>query len=292
MIQSMTGFAERSFSSKTLRAKISIKSLNHRFLDWNYKGIPIGEVESRLRAICQKKLHRGRIEVALELSFPDPSSWEILVNEGLLEKILATLRRISSRWGKEPEFSVENIFRIPQLVEFKRKEFSAAEISFLERCFKHTLEGVLRSRRREGRETWRQIQKHVRTISQSVGRIEKLVKKQPSLIREKLRLRLKEFAVEPSFPDQKMAEEAAYLAQRYDMAEEILRLRSHAEAIKNYLSPKNDEPVGKNLDFLAQELYREANTINSKSQDIEIIKESLKIKGEVESIRQHVQNIE
>jgi uncharacterized protein (TIGR00255 family) len=288
----MTGFAERSFSSPTLRTKISIKSLNHRFLDWNYKGLPIGEVESRLRAICHRKLHRGRIEVALELYFPHPSSWEVVINEGLLEKILASLKKISPRLGKEPEFSIENIFRIPQLVEFRRKEFSAEEISFLEKSFDHTLDDVLKARRREGRETWEQLKKHIQTILQSVARIKKLAKKQPSFIREKLRLRLKELDVEPPFPDQKLTEEAAYLAQRYDMAEEILRLKSHVDAIRNYLRAKNIEPLGKNLDFLAQELYREANTINSKSQDIEIIKESLKIKGEVESIRQHVQNIE
>jgi len=89
-----------------------------------------------------------------------------------------------------------------------------------------------------------------------------------------------------------MAEEAAYLAQRYDLSEEILRLESHLGSFKNLLSPKNEEPSGKMLDFVAQELYREANTINSKSQDIEITKASLAIKGEVETIRQHVQNIE
>ena len=89
-----------------------------------------------------------------------------------------------------------------------------------------------------------------------------------------------------------MAEESAYLAQRYDLAEEIVRLKSHLAALKELLSPKVKDPVGKNLDFIAQELYREANTSNSKSQDIEIIKESLFVKGEIESIRQQVQNIE
>lgn len=131
MIQSMTGFAERSFDSRTLRLKVSIKSLNHRFFDWNYKGAPIGEVENRLRVLCQDRLHRGRIEVSLDLSFPDPSSWDISINEGLLEKIFATLDRMSARLKRDVKLSVDNIFRIPQIVELKRKDFNASEISFL-----------------------------------------------------------------------------------------------------------------------------------------------------------------
>jgi len=125
VIQSMTGFGERSFDSPTLRAKISIRSLNHRFLDWSYKGAPLGEIENRLRLICQRKLQRGRIEVNLELSFQDPESFELSINDGLLEKVFSSLERISSRMGKKVEISAENIFRIPQMVEIKRKDLSS-----------------------------------------------------------------------------------------------------------------------------------------------------------------------
>jgi len=288
----MTGFGERRFDSKKLRAKISIRSLNHRFLDWSYKGTPIGEVENRLRAICQKKLHRGRIEVSLELSFLDSSSWDLSINEGLLEKILSSLERISSRMGKEVNLSVENIFRIPQIVELKRKDLSHEEVAFLEKSFESTLDVLIKERRREGREIGKQIKRHIQNIRGVVNRIEKLFKKQPILVQEKLKQRLKELGSDASLSEERMAEETAYLAQRYDLAEEILRLKSHLGAFLKPLSPKNEEPVGKMLDFMAQEIYREANTINSKSQDIEIIKSSLTIKGEVETIRQHVQNIE
>ncbi|TEU05786.1 MAG: YicC family protein, partial [Candidatus Aminicenantes bacterium] len=91
MIQSMTGFAEKKFDSKTLSAKISIRSLNHRFLDWSYRGAQIGGVENKLRAIFQRKLHRGRIEVFFELNYLDPSFWELRINEDLLQKILSSL---------------------------------------------------------------------------------------------------------------------------------------------------------------------------------------------------------
>lgn len=292
MIRSMTGFAEKGFHSPSLRVKWSIKSLNHRFFDWTYKGAAIGHVEQRLRALCQERVQRGRIEVGLDLTSLSKASWEVLINEGLLENVLASLARISRRVGTGTALSLETLFRIPQLVEVRRKDFGAADAAFLESSFLKTLELVLKEREREGLATWRQLRVHIRTIEKSAGRIERLVKAQPALIQKRIKSRVKEFKLESSVSEGKISEEAAYLAQRYDMAEEVLRLKSHSEAIRLALEPKQAGPVGRTLDFLAQELYREANTVNSKSQDIEIIRESLIIKGEIESIRQHVQNIE
>jgi len=291
-VRSMTGYGEKSFEAPGFRAKVSIKSLNHRFFDWNYKGAPLGELENRWRAMTQKKLKRGRLEVTLDLTCLDPSSWEIFIDEGLLEKILSTLEKASARLGKAINFSVDNIFRIPQVIELKRKDLSVEVVSSLERSFEETLADVLKERSREGRETAQQIRRHLRRIRQSLKRIERLAKKQPLLIREKLKHLLKE--VDSGLPGQeeKMEEEVAYLAQRADITEEILRLRSHINSFEKLTQEDKEEPVGKMLDFISQEIYREANTINSKSQDINIINESLTIKGEIESIRQHVQNIE
>jgi len=292
LIQSMTGFAEKRFDSKSLSVKISIRSLNHRFLDWNYRGAHIGEVENRLRAISQRKLHRGRVEVFLELNYLDPSALELHINEDLLWKMLSSLEKLSSRMDKRVNFSVENIFNLPHLAEIKRKKFSREEASFLESSFERTLDEVVKMRRREGREIGKKIRWHLKNIRQVMNRIEKLAKRQPFLIREKLRRRLKELKHEAPLSEERVAEEAAYFAQRYDLTEEIARLKSHLNYVLDLLSPEREEPMGKKLDFIAQEFYREANTINSKSQDIEIIRGSLIIKGEVESIRQQVQNIE
>jgi len=287
----MTGFAEKRFYFRTLSAKVSIRSLNHRFLDWNYKGDQIGEVENRLRAIAQGRLHRGRIEVSLELSFLDPSNWELHINHDLLEKILSSLDRLSSRMKTSLKFSVDNIFSLPHLFELRRKSFSEEQAAFIEKSFEKTLDEVLKMRKREGKEIGKEILSHLNKIKLIVNRIEKLHKKQPSLIKERMRNRLKELS-EASLSEEKFAEEAAFFAQRYDLTEEIIRLKSHLDYVLELLSPTNEESVGKKLDFVAQELYREANTINSKSQEIKIIKESLAIKAEVESIRQQVQNIE
>ncbi len=291
-MKSMTGYGERSFEAPGLRARISIKSLNHRFFDWNYKGAPLGEVENKWRAMAQKRLKRGRLEIALDLTVLGPSGWEIFIDEELLQKILLTLGKASARLGKTVNFSADNLFRIPQVIELKRKNLSAEAVAFLEKSFKETLSDVMRERSREGRETAQQVKRHLRRVRQALRRIERLAKKQPLFIREKLEQRLKAVNADLVAQDGKMGEEVAYLAQRVDIAEEILRLRSHIDSFERLTLDDKDEPVGKMLDFISQEIFREANTINSKSQDINITNESLAIKGEVESIRQHVQNIE
>jgi uncharacterized protein (TIGR00255 family) len=194
--------------------------------------------------------------------------------------------------GKKVDFSVENMFSLPNVAEFKRKNLSGEEAAFLEISFEKTLDDVVRMRKREGQEIGKKIRKHIQNIKQGVNRIEKLIKKQPFFIRERLKKRLKELKHEAPLSEKKIAEEASYFAQRYDLTEEVARLKSHLDYVLDLLSPGKEEPAGKKLDFIAQEIYREANTINSKSPDIEIIRGILTIKGEVESIRQQVQNIE
>jgi uncharacterized protein (TIGR00255 family) len=288
----MTGFAEKKYSTKNLSAKVSIKTLNHRFFDWNYRGTPIGGMENRLRTLCQKKIHRGRVEASLELSFTDSSSWDFWVNEDLLQKMVSSFERVSSKIKKEILLSFENILALPHAVEINRRDFTGGEISFLENVFEKTLDEVIKSRQREGRELKREIRGYLQNIRQNLRRIEKLARTHPLLIRKKLEQRLKELNHDPSPSEGKWAEEAAYLAQRYDLTEEVTRLRYHLNHMQALLTSAQKEPAGKKLDFIAQELIREANTINSKAQDIKIINEILTVKSAVEKIRQQVQNIE
>ncbi len=292
MIQGMTGFSERGFTSPSLRLKIGVKTLNHRYFDWSYKGVPLGEAESRLRALCQKKIRRGRVEVYVDLVSLSPESWDFTLNEGLLEKILASLDRVSRRTGRRLEISLDGLFRVPQLVDVGRKPIGPKEAAFIELCFSRTVDDVLAHRRREGRETARLLRVHLAAVRRFVARAEARFKRQPALLKAKIRKRLADLNGAGAVPEAKLAEEASFLAQRYDLAEEIGRLKTHLDSFEALLAPRPGEPVGRQLDFLAQELNREANTLASKSQDILITRESLAIKNELESIRQHVQNIE
>lgn len=292
MIRSMTGFAERRFDSKTFSARITIRALNHRYFDWSFRGNQMWRVESRFRTLCQKSIHRGRVEVFLDLGFQDPGRWKIRINESLLGKVLAALDRIRATSGRPVSLPVESLFNIPHLVEMREKELTREETKFLEQSFEKVLAELVRARNREGQVLRKEVMAHARRIKRLLRHLETRARRQPAVIREKLEERLLELGRQAALPEEKLLQEAAYLAQRFDMTEEISRLKSHLAYVEELCLPEREEPVGKKLDFVAQELYREANTINSKAQDIVIIQDSLAIKAEVESIRQQVQNLE
>jgi uncharacterized protein (TIGR00255 family) len=288
----MTGYAEKTFLHKTFSIKISIRTLNHRFLDWNYRGAPLGAVEDKLRSLCQQKLHRGRVEVLVDVNFFSSEMWDFRINQDLLNKILSSLDKAAVVAHKNVTFSLENLLNTPHVVQFRRKDFTKEDSRFLEQSFEKTLNLLIKERAREGGEIKRQLRVHAQNIRTLVNQIAKQAKKQPFLIKQKLMERLEDLSHDSSFSESKLAEEASLLAQRYDLTEEIARLKSHIMYLKEQIDSKDPEPVGKKLDFLAQELYREANTLNSKAQDIEVVRKSLALKSEVESIRQQLQNIE
>ncbi len=292
MIQSMTGFAEKTFALPRLRVKITLKSLNHRFWDWSYKGFPLGALESRLKNACRERIGRGRLEVALDLVRLDPSGWEIFINEALLAKLAKTLRQASSGAHAEARFDLQEILRLPYLAEIKPKALRRDEAVFLERCFERTLDALVRSREREGREIARQLRGHVKAIRRSLRRMEVRSRFQRGLLSEKFKRKLRGQGGGSQLTEEKLAQEEALQASRLDITEEMCRLRSHTDAVERCLEDRRGEPQGRMLDFLSQELLREANTINAKSQDLALIRETLSLKSEVENIRQQVQNLE
>jgi len=291
MIRSMTGFAEENFKSQTLRLKIFIKTLNHRFFDWVYKGDNLGELENLLRVNTQKKIVRGRVEVLLELDFLSPERWEFKVNRPLLKKMVKELTRLSREVDLPFNLTVEQLMRVPQLVSISQKELTREEKNFILNAFDKTLDKIVSQREREGREISRQLQRHLEKIRKSLEVIENIFKKQPRQLEEKLKKKLQDLN-HNSYSEERLSEEVAYLMQKFDVVEEISRLKSHLHSFYELIQPGVNEPVGKKLDFLAQELSREANTLNAKAQDLGIIKHCLLIKNEIESIRQQVQNLE
>lgn len=291
MIRSMTGFAERNVVTPTLRVKIFIKTLNHRFFDWVYKGASLGQLENQLRTLCQKKILRGRVEVMLELDYLSAESWDFSVNRPLLEKIVGEMRSLARKVGLPFTISLDQLLRVPQLVNISQKELSREDKRFILEAFEKTVGDIVSQREREGREIARQLNQHLARIKKSLVEIERIFSRQPDRLKSKLKKKLQDLN-HNNLSEERLSEEVAYLMQRFDLAEEINRLQSHLLSFCQLIKPEVSEPVGKNLDFLAQELSREANTLNSKAQDLGIIKRCLKIKNEIESIRQQVQNLE
>ncbi|HOE14124.1 MAG TPA: YicC family protein [Candidatus Saccharicenans sp.] len=291
MIHSMTGFAEKSFNSSNLRVKIFIKTLNHRFFDWVFKGPGLGELENELRTACQKKISRGRVEILVEIDFLSPDSWQFTINRPLLKKMISELKTLADETGLQFNLTLGELLRLPPVITINQRELTRSDKNFILAAFDETLEEILKQRKKEGREINRQLHRHLNRIKKSLTVIENLFKQQPGELREKLVKKLKDLN-HNALSEDRLSEEVAYLMQKFDVVEEINRLKSHLKAVAELLAPGADEPVGKKLDFLAQELSREANTLNAKAQDPGIIKHCLLIKNEIESMRQQVQNLE
>ncbi len=292
MITSMTGFAEKRVEHKHFSAHITIKTLNHRYFDWSYHGVGIGDLEDRLRKITKSSIHRGKVDVFLDINFLDSSMFELYFNKTLLRKIKESLKDIDEDIKNRMNISLENLFNIPHLIELKSRDFSDKEIKFIENAFKSTLEKLLKERKKEGERLQGEIEKHLNVIKEEVAQIEKAAEKQPLMIRKKFLERIKRLKGEVEISDEKIAEETALYAQKFDLDEEIERLKSHLQYFSYLFKDPQKEPVGKKLDFASQEILRETNTISSKSQEIEIVKRCLAIKGELESIRQQIRNLE
>lgn len=290
MIQSMTGFAEERFNHKSFTLRVSVKTLNHRFLDWHCRGNHIGDIENRLRDLCRTRIHRGRVDVYLDFEFSDPGKWDLVINEKLLKKILTALQKSTEGYQSPWEFRIDNVLNIPHVFELKRKDFTEEEALLIEKSFLSTLDILVQVRKREGGRLRKDILDHLEKVKQAVARTEGLADNQPHRMKKILQERIRSLCRDMPVSEEKILEEAVFAAQKCDVSEEIERLNAHISHADELL--KKDCPVGRSLDFVFQELLREANTINSKAQDLEMVKQCLIIKTELESMRQQVQNLE
>lgn len=292
MIRSMTSFASATIRTDKLKGKLSLKTLNHRYFDWFYHGPDWGELEIELRSLAQSFIHRGRVEVSLELSATEAAGWEVRIEEGLAQRIGQLSRKLEKSLGQKLSLDADTFFNIPQLVTIKRRELDAQTKALLKTIFRQTLERAIEQREKEGRKLAASLRSYLARLEKSIKLINKYVSQEEANWREKLRAKLKGILGLEQINEKRLEEELVYLLIKGDIREEISRIKAHLTSLREILANEGQEPKGRQIDFLAQELLREVSTLASKSLSFEVIKESLKMKTEIEAIRQQSQNIE
>lgn len=292
MIRSMTSFASATIRTDKLKGKLSLKTLNHRYFDWFFHGPDWGELEIELRSLAQSFIHRGRVEVSLELSATEAAGWEVRIEEGLAQRIGQMSRKLEKSLGQKLSLNADTFFKIPQLVTIKRRELDAQTKALLKAIFRQTLERAIEQREKEGRKLAASLRSYLARLEKSIKLINKYVSQEEANWREKLRAKLKGILGLEQINEKRLEEELAYLLIKGDIREEISRIKAHLTSLREILANEGQEPKGRQIDFLAQELLREVSTLASKSLSLEVIKESLKMKTEIEAIRQQSQNIE
>jgi uncharacterized protein (TIGR00255 family) len=298
--RSMTGFAMVRGDFHGWNIRVSVKSVNHRFLDVKLR-IPesLEPFEHRLRQVVRGQIHRGHIDV--HVGAEPGEAAPVHVNRELLNKYVEAAEGLRRQTGAKSELDVVSLLRLPGVItglasvlpetDEEQQEFGGV----LETYLQEALVKMDEMRKAEGRHLAAELRTRITRIGELTEQVRELVATVRPAFSRRLEARLKELLNGTSVEPSRLAQEAALLAERSDISEELDRLRSHLQQFTKLLDGAGE--LGKKLDFLLQEMHREANTMLSKTPGVEsealaITGLSLEIKAEIEKLREQVQNIE
>ena len=291
----MTGFAQGRFSLEKLSIGITIKSLNHRFLDISFKGSGTSqEIEKMVKEIIKDDLHRGKVEIVVDFFNLDQNSWDIQFNDYLLSNILDKVLHFKKKYKSELSLSLDSLLKIPMVFHLEQtgNDLSEKERSVIEKKIKKIFHEFIKSREEEGGEISKSIVSSLEILDKNVAIVQKKTADIESELFQKYRDKMKKFLNDIDIDDKRVLQEAAILAEKSCVTEEVNRLMTHSGRIRNMIKKKKSDLLGKELDFLTQELLREISTISAKTNSMDIHENIIMIRREIEKIKQQVQNVE
>jgi uncharacterized protein (TIGR00255 family) len=300
-ILSMTGFAQARVERDASSVRVNLRSVNHRFLDLHLR-MPDGfEVfESRIRQAIRNRLRRGHVDV--NVYYEPGGAGAVEVNQGVVESYMKAVERLRQEFGVKTEPDLVGLFRLPGVVaapgattELQSEEMQERLGEQVEACLEQALNKLEAMRRSEGQALTVEMQGILGQIATRTAEIETLAERVRPAIARRLAERLDELLKGVQIDPIRLAQEAALLAERSDVSEELARLRSHVEQFRKLLATAGE--AGKKLDFLLQEMQREANTLLSKTPGVEseglaITGLALEVKSDIEKLREQAQNVE
>lgn len=292
-MKSMTGFGRGQVSSENFAVSVEIKTVNNRFLDLNLRlSQELQTLEADLKRIIQSRLSRGRIDVNFQYERTDELVYEL--NRPLISGYLAAMKQMQDEFSLSGEPDLNVIARLPNALQPKKEDLNVEFAAAIKKALENALDELEKMREVEGDSLKTELFFRLSEIENRLPRIEAESAKVAEEYQVRLTKKLNDFLAKSDsqieIDQARLAQEVAYLADRSDISEEIMRLRSHIEHFRNISDGEKD--TGKQLDFLTQELNREANTIASKTNNMIVKESALAIKSEIEKIREQVQNVE
>jgi uncharacterized protein (TIGR00255 family) len=292
-MNSMTGFGRGTASGEGFEISVEMKTVNNRFLDVVLKfGSELQNLEAPLKKLIGRRLSRGRVDVNLQYDRTQEIAYEL--NRPVISGYLNALNELKSEFeiGGDPDINV--IARLPNIFSVKKEEASGNFMSAVETAVKAALDDLENMRASEGAMLRAELLERLSNIEDRTNDIETQAGNISDEYRQRLTKKIGELLAKSEsqieLDQSRLAQEVAYLAERADISEEIVRLRTHIEHFRSIMDQEKE--VGKRLDFLTQELNREANTITSKTNNMVVKEHALQVKSEIEKIREQVQNVE
>jgi uncharacterized protein (TIGR00255 family) len=291
MIKSMTGFGQGSATGENFKVRVDLRTVNNRFLDVHAR-LPqeLSSLEINLKKQIQAKLKRGRIEMTIAVEQTRQANFEI--NRPLVAGYLAALSQAKTEFNLLGETTIELIAKLPGALQVSQNTSTLDEalVAGVTQALAQALNSLTEMRAVEGQELARELNGRLDKIESQIPIIEEEAKLLPAMYRDRLMKRLQDILKTGQVDEARVAQEVVSLADRSDISEELTRLKSHVTQMRDTL--ESDDEVGKRLDFLLQEMNREANTILSKSNDLAISDAAIVVKTEVEKLREQAQNVE
>jgi uncharacterized protein (TIGR00255 family) len=291
-MRSMTGFGRASIERDGTRVVVEIRALNQRFLELKLN-LPRGwgEHESELRKVIQGVVSRGRVEVFIRHVALKPAPTRLEVNERLASMYVAELRKLGKRFKLTGNPSIDAILNRPEVfhvVEEEHDTSAAVRLGLV--AMRKALKALDAERVREGKSLKRDFAARIERIERAVPRIERLAEETRAEILKNFEARIRELLDTIPVNEKRLYEEASAASQHGDISEEITRLRTHLQGLRQIVGRPG--PVGKSIEFLLQEINREVNTMGSKSQNAALSQLTVEVKAEAEKMREQVQNVE
>jgi uncharacterized protein (TIGR00255 family) len=288
MPRSMTGFARREQKHPWGNIIWEIRSVNHRYLEPSFRlPEPLREIEPKLRDVIRQKLQRGKLEVALHVQLDEGREHKVGLNMERIRQLALASRRISAELDQAAPVNPMDILNWPGVLQQPELDREAMQKAVLE-LFESSLDQLIEHRTREGAELEQFLLQRLSTISEHVVKVRQRLPDILKAQREKLQSKIAALQVE--LDPERLEQEIALLAQKTDVAEELDRIDTHVIEVKRTLKQKDS--LGRRLDFLMQELNREANTLSSKAIVAETTQAAVELKVLIEQMREQIQNIE
>ena len=281
----MTGFGRGSAGRGPNKIDVEIRSVNSRFLEMKFRGVALSPAaEQKIRALLEKSIQRGNAQVRVELNVSQDNQ-KLSFNKDRFEMIQDVVKKIHVSYGQR--MSLSDIISTHDLL--KADEPDSINQSVIIKAVEHALNQLNEMREKEGKQIQDDILKRIKNLQNAIDSAEHISGNFKSEKQAQLQEKISELLNGESLDESRLIQEVAYLADRADVTEEIVRCRSHFDQLHTYLD--REDPVGKRINFLIQEIGREINTIGSKSPQTDVTKHVVEMKGELEKIREQAQNI-
>ncbi len=285
----MTGYGAHSTASDNYSVNVEVKSLNGKFLELNLK-VPRNYMqnEMNLRNFLSGALKRGKVNGVVTVDVLNPAKNPLSINKSILRAYVEELKELNKELNIDPELSMEYLLSLPNVIS-SDGDVDPEEWSMIELCFHHAVRDLVESRKEEGKALERDMRLRCDIILASLTDIEKMLPGRIAAVRNRLLQSINEIKDSFNVDENRFEQELIYYIEKYDFNEENVRLRKHTEFFLQTL--EEDESNGKKLSFISQEMGREINTVGSKANDAEIQVLVVRMKEELEKIKEQVQNI-